>query len=108
MSKLAILGTVEVAPDQRNHVLSLLVAHRARCLRDEPGTLQFEIMLPREDESRIRLYELYQDDDAFEVHRSGTSIAQWREETAGMVVTVHVTHCDLAEKQGPSGPDIQA
>ena len=49
MPKLAIIGTLEVAPGRKVEVLPLLMAHRARCLKDEPGTLQFEVLVPRED-----------------------------------------------------------
>ena len=42
MPKLAIVATIEVAPERRDQLLLLLMAHRARCLKDEPGTLQFE------------------------------------------------------------------
>ena len=68
MTKLVIMGVVEVAPGKRDQVAPLLMAHRARCLKDEPGTLQFEVVLPRDDESRLLIYEVYQNDEAFEVH----------------------------------------
>jgi quinol monooxygenase YgiN len=97
MSKLAIVGTIEVAPGTRDQVASLLMAHRARCLKDEPGTLQFDVLLPRDDDARIVIYELYQDDAAFDVHRSAPSIAQWRQEAAGMVVKLIATRCTPVE-----------
>jgi autoinducer 2-degrading protein len=97
MSKLVIMGAIEVAPGKRNQVLPLLMAHRARCLKDEPGTLQFEVVLPREDDSRILIYEVYQDDAAFEVHRNAPSRAQWLEETAGIDVKVLATRCTPVE-----------
>jgi quinol monooxygenase YgiN len=97
MSKLAIVGTIEVAPGTRDQVASLLMAHRARCLKDEPGTLQFEVLLPREDDARVLIYELYQDDAAFDVHRKAPSIAQWREETTGMIVKVIASRCTPVE-----------
>ena len=59
MSKLVIMGTIEVAPGKRDQVASLLLAHRGRCLNDEPGTLQLEVALPREDDSKILIYEVY-------------------------------------------------
>jgi quinol monooxygenase YgiN len=59
------------------------MAHGARCLKDEPGTRQFEVLAPHEDDTKVLLYEVYRDDVAFEVHRNGPSIVQWREETAG-------------------------
>jgi (4S)-4-hydroxy-5-phosphonooxypentane-2,3-dione isomerase len=75
MSKLAIIATIEVAPGKRDQVLPLLMARGARCLKDEPGTLQFDVMIPREDDSRLLVHEVYQDDAAFDAHRSGPSIA---------------------------------
>ena len=97
MSKLVIMGAIDVAPGKRDQVASLLMAHRARCLKGEPGTLQFEVALPREGDSKIFIYEVYRDDAAFEVHRNAPSITQWREETAGMVVKVIATRCTLVE-----------
>jgi quinol monooxygenase YgiN len=97
MTKLVIMGAVEVAPGKRDQVAPLLMAHRARCLKDEPGTLQFEVVLPRDDESRLLIYEVYQNDEAFEVHRNGASITQWRQESAGLVVKVVATKCTPAE-----------
>jgi quinol monooxygenase YgiN len=97
MSKLVIMGTIEVAPGKRAQVLPLLMAHRARCLKDEPGTLQFEVVIPREDDSRILIYEVYENDAAFEVHRNAPSITQWRQETAGMVHKLIATMCTPVE-----------
>jgi autoinducer 2-degrading protein len=96
MFKLVIMGTVEVAPGQREKVLPLLVAHRDRCLKDEPGTLQFEVVLPRDDDSKLLIYEVYQDDTAFEAHRNAPSRAQWLKDTAGMDVKVLATWCTPA------------
>ena len=64
MPKLAIVATTEVAPDRRDQLLPLLMAHRGRCLKDEPGTLQFEVLVPREDDTKVLLYEVYRDDAA--------------------------------------------
>ena len=97
MPKLAIIGTLEVAPGRKDEVLPLLMAHRARCLKDEPGTLQFEVLVPREDDTKVLLYEVYRDDAAFNVHWNGTSVARLREEAAGMIVKVYGTRCALAE-----------
>ena len=97
MPKLAIIGTLEVAPGRKDEVLPLLMAHRARCLKDEPGTLQFDVLVPREDDTKVLLYEVYRDDAAFNVHWNGTSVARLREEAAGMIVKVYGTRCALAE-----------
>ena len=91
MPKLAILATIEVAPGCMEELLPLLMAHRARCLRDEPGTLQFEVLRPRDGEdTRLMLFEVYRDEAAFEAHWNAPSRAQYRAE-AGDMVTVSAT-----------------
>jgi quinol monooxygenase YgiN len=89
VSKLAVIGTIEVASGRRDQLFHLLVAHRARCLKDEPGiVLQFDILVPLEDDTKVLIYEVYRDDAAFDAHRTGPAIAQWRKESAGMIVKV--------------------
>src|SRR5437588_740995 len=97
MPKFATVGTIEVVPGQTDQLLPLLRAHKPRCLKDEPGTLQFEILLPHEDDAALLLYEVYRDAAAFEVHRNGPSFARWREETAGMVAKIYGTRCAVLE-----------
>jgi quinol monooxygenase YgiN len=43
------------------------------------------------------MFEIYKDDEAFEVHRAAPSIAQWKNETAGMVLKVYGPLCTLVE-----------
>ena len=97
MSKFALVATVNVAPGCRDKILPMIMAHRARCLKNEPGTLAFEVLMPREDDSKLLIYELYQDDAAFDAHRNGSSMAQWRKEAAGMLGDVQITPCTPAE-----------
>ena len=98
MPRVAIVGSIEVAPGQKDQILRALAAHTARCLRDEPGTLQMDVLLPRDDEARVLLYEVYRDDEAFEAHRAGASIARFREEAKG--VKVQVTKCTVSPPGG--------
>ena len=97
MRKLAIIGKLEIAPGQLDRVLPMVMAHRTRCLADEPGTLQFEVLLPHDDQTKILLYEVYTDDAAFQTHWNGPSTGRLREEAAGMIVGVTGTRCALAE-----------
>ena len=98
MPKLANIVTIEVAAARRDQVVALLLAHKARCLRGEPGTLQLAVLLPKDDDSKVLVYEMYHDAAAFEVHRKGRSFARWREETAGMVVKLHGVRCTVVDE----------
>ena len=96
MPKFANVVTIEVAPGRRDQVVALLAAHKAR-LKSEPGTLQFEMLLPNDDDTKVLSFEMYRDAAAFEVHVNGPSLAQWREETAGMVVKLHGMRCAVVD-----------
>ena len=92
MPKFANLVTIEVAPGRRDQVVALLAAHKAR-LKSEPGTLQFEMLLPNDDDTKVLSFEMYRDAAAFEVHLKGPSLAQLLKETAGMVMKLHGVRC---------------
>jgi quinol monooxygenase YgiN len=74
----------------------LLLAHKAR-LKDEPGTLQFEVLLPKDDDTKVLSYEIYRDAAAFDAHLKGPSLAQLREEIAGMVMKLHGVRCAVVD-----------
>jgi quinol monooxygenase YgiN len=96
MPRVALIVTIEVTAGRRDQLLPFLMAHRARCLKDEPGiTLLLEVLAPYDDDTRVLTYEVYRDDAAFESHRSGRSLAQFREDTAEMIVKTQVTKCAL-------------
>jgi quinol monooxygenase YgiN len=96
MSKFANVVTIEVAPGRRDQVVTSLLAHKAR-LKDEPGTLQFDVLLPKDDETKVLSYEMYRDAAAFEVHLNGSSLAQLKEEIAGIVVKLHGMRCTVVQ-----------
>ena len=97
MPKLALIATIEVVEGQRDRLLLLLKAHGARSLKDEPGTLQFEVLVPREDDTKLLVYEVYRDDAAFDEHLNAVSIARFRKETDGMFEKIYATRCTPAE-----------
>jgi quinol monooxygenase YgiN len=97
MSKFAIIATIRTAAGRRDEYLKHLKAHGKRCLATEPGTLKFEILVPREEADTIMLYEVYASPEAFQEHWTGPSLQQARQETAGMQLSLTGVRCDLAE-----------
>jgi quinol monooxygenase YgiN len=83
MSKLAIVATIKAVPGKRDEYLTFLKAHGKRCLATEPGTLQFEILVPQEEADTVMLYEVYASPEAFQTHWNGISIQQMKQEAAG-------------------------
>jgi quinol monooxygenase YgiN len=92
MRKFAVVATYEIAPNRIDAFLPHLRVHRDRCLGSEPGTLQFDILRPG---SNLMLYEVYEDEAAFEAHRNGASVARFREETAAIERKLTFVTCSV-------------
>jgi quinol monooxygenase YgiN len=88
MSKVAVIATIEVEPGTRIEVAEIMRRHRERCLRDEPGTLIFELMVPRDDENKLMVYEAYESQAAFDAHWTGASLAICRQEAGSRMKIV--------------------
>ena len=97
MPRLAIVATIEVAPGRRDELLPLLMAHRARCLKDEPGTARFDVLRPQDGDAKVVIYEVYRDQAALDAHMNGSSLARLRKEAAGMMANVSGIRCTVAE-----------
>ena len=98
MSKVALNVVIEYKPESKGEVIRALLAHRERCLKEEAGTLQFEVLVPFEEQSKIFLFELYADDSALMAHSGGTSIARYREEVKTKILKVVAHKCSLGNE----------
>jgi quinol monooxygenase YgiN len=97
MAKLAIVATIKTAPGRRDEYLKHLRAHADRCRKNEPGTLQFEILTPHEDPDGLMLYEVYASPEAFQAHWQGESMKQMRRDSEGLHVSLSGVRSDLIE-----------
>jgi quinol monooxygenase YgiN len=100
--KHAVLGTIEVKPGTREQALPAVLAHRERSLRDEPGTLQFEVLIPNDDPNRIHLFEVYEDTAAFVAHMKGASMAKVNQDAGHLLVSLTGIQTKLATELGAS------
>ena len=94
MSKLALVATIKTVPGKRDEYLAVLKAHGKRCLATEPGTLQFEVLVPQDT---VMLYEVYASPEAFQTHWNGASLQQAKQEGAGLRVSLNGVRCNLVE-----------
>lgn len=65
MGKLAVVATIKTIRGRREEYLKHLQAHAQRCLTTEPGTLNFEILVPHELGDTTMLYEVYESPKSF-------------------------------------------
>lgn len=111
MSKLAIFATIEVQPGTRDAAVKVLLEHRERCLRDEPGTIQFEVLVPDEkpvlagmpvpatNPNAIMLFEVYADREAFAAHWNAPSLVKARKESGVKFVSMSGVPFQFADAQ---------
>lgn len=96
-----IFGTFKYdSHEDRLKALPSFMAHRERCLANEPGTIQFDISLPNDDDTTMMLYEVYDNEDAFQAHAKGESMQKIRAELEALGVKSSmrtVVRCTLVE-----------
>ena len=98
MSRVALVVTAEFEPEHREEILRSLLAHRERCLRDEPGTLQFEVLAPADEPGKLMLFEVYTDADALTAHAQGASIGQYRLEARPKITKMTSHRCQFGQE----------
>src|SRR5579864_7429728 len=70
MSQVMIVVDFEVKPEFRAQFLVLMKGHAGRSRRDD-GCLQFDLMLPKDDERHVFLIEKWRDQAALDAHAKG-------------------------------------
>ena len=68
MTPLAILVEFTVKPGAVARFRELITANAARSLAEEPACRRFDVLSPGDEPGRVVLYEVYDDDRAFDLH----------------------------------------
>lgn len=107
MSKVAVLVDFTVKPEHRAEFLKRMEAHAAGSLEDQEGCLRFDVLLPKEvqfdvpvhepDTSRICLYELYRDEEAFYDQLNSERVTAMRATYAPMIERRRITRFTVHE-----------
>ena len=63
-----IIAEFEVKPDKLEQFLELARTDASHSVEREPGCRQFDVTLDREQPNRVLLYEIYDDEAAFDAH----------------------------------------
>ena len=53
------------------------VIENGRAARGEPGCKQFEVLVDPDDKTKIMLFEVYDDQKAFEAHQAGAAFKKY-------------------------------
>ncbi len=90
MGKVTILVETQVKPGKREEVVALLKAHAGRTLDNEPGCLQFDVVLADDDADRLYMIEVYADEAARAAHLAHPRLLQIRDAQEHLIVSRRV------------------
>ena len=73
-----LVVSLRVKPGKDRQFLAAIEANAAASLGDEPGCRRFDVLRDNADPHHYLLYELYEDEAAFQAHRSMPHFPVWR------------------------------
>jgi quinol monooxygenase YgiN len=85
-----IIAEFEVKPDKLEQFLELARTDASHSVEREPGCRQFDVTLDREQPNRVVLYEIYDDEAAFDAHLQTTHLAGFRAGIESLIVSRQV------------------
>jgi quinol monooxygenase YgiN len=63
-----LVVNIRIKPENVERFMPM-VLENARAARNEPGCKQFDVLVDPQDKAKVMLYEIYNDEKAFEVHQ---------------------------------------
>jgi quinol monooxygenase YgiN len=76
---------LSIKPAKRDAYIKEVKRHAPVTRKDEPGCLLFDVAVDQADPNAIVLYEVYNSDEALELHRKSPSLKLYMEATGDMV-----------------------
>jgi (4S)-4-hydroxy-5-phosphonooxypentane-2,3-dione isomerase len=85
MGQFVLVVEFEVKPESVERFHSLIAENAKRSVANEPGCRQFDVMRAQDQANRILLYEVYDDQAAFEAHGKMPHVAEFFREAKPMI-----------------------
>jgi len=76
-----IIAPIQVKEGYKDRFIEAVVDDARSSVRDEPGCLRFDVIQDANDANRIWLYEVYEDEAAFQAHLQSPHLLKFRETT---------------------------
>jgi quinol monooxygenase YgiN len=64
-----------------------MVKDNARAARAEPGCRQFEVLVDPDERTHLMLFEVYDDEKAFELHQQGAAFKRYMAEAVPLLAS---------------------
>lgn len=77
---------IQIKPENVDRFMQKVVEN-AKAARTEPGCRQFEVLVDPEDKTKVMLYEVYDDQKAFEAHQAGAAFKKYLAEAVPLLAS---------------------
>jgi quinol monooxygenase YgiN len=95
MTAFAIVVEFRLKPGTRPEFRRLIDRNACSSAGTEPGCRQFDVLEPKDRPDSIFLYEIYDDEAAFQAHLQSAHYATFNSESASFITERSVIKCDL-------------
>ena len=75
---LVLQVNIRIKPENVDAFMSKVIEN-GRAARSEPGCRQFEVLVDPDDRTKVMLFEVYDDQKAFEAHQAGAAFKKYLE-----------------------------
>ena len=93
MGKISLVVELKMQPGMRDTFVDRVRQHGETCLDQEPGCLQFDVLVPTDGSDRVFLYEVYADQAAIDTHMATAHMAEYLQDTGPMIAERIRTTC---------------
>jgi len=73
---LVLQVNIRIKPENVDAFMSKVIEN-GRAARSEPGCRQFEVLVDPADKTKVMLFEVYDDQKAFEAHQAGAAFKKY-------------------------------
>jgi quinol monooxygenase YgiN len=83
---LVLQVNIKVKPENVDSFMKKVIEN-GKAARKEPGCRQFEVLVNPEDKTSLMLFEVYDDQKAFEVHQQGAAFKKYVAEAVPLLAS---------------------
>ena len=83
---LVLQVNIRIKPENVDAFMAQVIAN-ARAARSERGCTQFEVFVDPEDKTSVMLFEVYDDQKAFEAHQAGAAFKKYLAEAVPLLAS---------------------
>ena len=101
MSKYVVLAQFEVKSGQLAQMVEAAKIDAKASVANEPGCRRFDVLVPRDGGDRVVLYEIYDDEAAFQAHLETPHLKAFRDAIGSLIETRQVDTFEVDENTSP-------